>query len=73
LVHQKNTEKEAGMEALQGKNMPSPDKVHSTETNNVEEFEDKLREENMRLLRNLRLKEMLTKAKSNDPAMWPFK
>jgi hypothetical protein len=59
------------MEALQGKNMPSPDETHSTD--NVEEFEEKLREENMRLLRNLRLKEMIAKSKTNDPALWPYK
>jgi hypothetical protein len=61
------------MEALNGKELPSLDETHSTETNNVEEFEHKLREENMRLLRSLRLKEMMTKAKTNDPALWPFK
>ena len=61
------------MEALHGKNSPSLDETHSTDTNNVEEFENKLREENLRLLRNLRLKEMMRKAKSNDPTLWPFK
>ncbi len=61
------------MEAMHGKNLPSRDETHSTESNNVEEFERKLREENMRLLRNLRLKEMISKAKSNDPSLWPFK
>ena len=29
--------------------------------------------ENMPLLRNLRIKEMMNSAKSNDPAIWPFK
>ena len=61
------------MEALNGKNLPSLVETHSTATNNVEEFERKLREENMRLLRNLRLKEMMRKAKLNDPTLWPFK
>jgi hypothetical protein len=61
------------MEALHGENMPSPDDIRSTKINSVEEFENNLREENMRLLRNLRLKEMMNKAKSNDPALWPFK
>jgi len=61
------------MEALHGKDMPSPDETHSTKINSVEEFESKLREENIRLLRNLRLKEMMNRAKSNDPALWPFK
>jgi hypothetical protein len=61
------------MEALHGENMPSPDENHSTKINSVEEFENNLREENMRLLRNLRLKEMMSKAKSNDPDLWPFK
>jgi hypothetical protein len=61
------------MEELHGKNLPSLDEIHSTETYTIDEFESKLREENIRLLRNLRLKEMLSKAKSNDPALWPFK
>jgi hypothetical protein len=61
------------MEALHGKNLPSLDETQSSDTNNVEEFESKLREENIRLLRNLRLKEMMIKAKSNDPGLWPFK
>jgi hypothetical protein len=61
------------MEAMQGENLPSPDETQSTDSNNVEEFENKLREENMRLLRNLRLKEMMSKAKTKDPALWPFK
>jgi hypothetical protein len=61
------------MEALHGKNLPSLDETHSNETNNVDEFEHKLREENMRLLRNLRLREMIAKAKSNDPNQCPFK
>jgi len=61
------------MEALHGKDTPSPDETHSTKINSVEEFESKLREENIRLLRNLRLKEMMNRAKSNDPALWPFK
>ena len=37
-------------------------------------FDRKFREENMTLLRNLRIKkEMMNSAKSNDPAIWPFK
>jgi hypothetical protein len=61
------------MEDLHGKKMPSLAETHSIENCNVEEFEDKLRAENMRLLRNLRLKEMIAKSKSNDPSLWPFK
>lgn len=61
------------MEASHGKNMPSPEETPSTKKKCVEEFEDNLREENIRLLRNLRLKELVSKAKSNDPALWPFK
>ncbi len=61
------------MEANQGKGVPSLDPSHSSKNNNVEEFESKLREENMRLLRNLRIKEIIDKVKSNDPALWPFK
>ena len=48
-------------------NMPLPDRTRSTETNTVEEFEREFREENMPLLRNLRIKEMMNSAKSNDP------
>ncbi len=55
------------MEAAQGKSVPSLDDSHKN--NNVEEFENKLREENMRLLRKLRIKETIDKAKSNDPAL----
>jgi hypothetical protein len=61
------------MEASHGKKMPSLDDTHSTKSINVEEFENQLQEENMRLLRNLRIKEMIGRAKSNDPALWPFK
>ena len=61
------------METSHGKNMPSLDETHSSKSNSVEEFESKLREENMRLLRSLRIKEMISRAKSNDPATLPFK
>jgi hypothetical protein len=61
------------MEASDGNNMSSPDETHSTKFTSVEEFENKLREENMRLLRKLCIKEMIGRAKSNDPTLWPFK
>ncbi len=61
------------MEALHGKNMLSPEETPSSETDSLDEFEKNLREENIRLLRNLRLQEMMAKANSNDPGLWPFK
>jgi hypothetical protein len=61
------------MEALHGKHLPSKDEIRLNEAETIEEFESKLREENIRLLRNLRLKEMMIKAKSNDPALEPLK
>ena len=54
-------------------NMTLPDGTRSTETKVIEEFEREFREENMPLLRNLRIKKMMNRAKSNDPALWPFK
>jgi hypothetical protein len=54
-------------------NMPLPDGTRSTEAKTVEVFEREFREENMPLLRNLGIKEMMNRAKSNDPALWPFK
>jgi hypothetical protein len=50
-------------------NMPLPYGTCSTETKTVEEFYRKFREENMPLLGNLRIKEMMNRAKSNDPAL----
>ena len=54
-------------------NISLPDGTRSTETKTIEEFEMGFREENIPLLRNLRIKEMMNRAKSNDPALWPFK
>ncbi len=65
---------EAGMEALHDKNMPFPeDDGSSAQKDSLESFENDLREENLRMMRNLRLKEMIGKAKKNDPTVWPFK
>ena len=65
---------EARMEALHGKNMPSPeDDFSSAQKDNLEAFENDLREENLRLMRNLCLQEMIGKPKRNDPDVWPFK
>ena len=50
-------------------NMSLPDGTRSTETKTVEEFERGFREENMPLLRNLRIKKVMNRAKSNDPAL----
>jgi hypothetical protein len=44
------------MEASQGEDIPSLDDAQSTRSKSVEEFENKLREENIRLLRNLLIK-----------------
>jgi len=52
---------------LHGKKMISPEATRSPEPDSFEEFENNLREENMRLLRNLRLQEKIGKVKSNDP------
>jgi hypothetical protein len=54
-------------------NMPFPNGTRSTETKTVEQYERRFREENMTLIRNLCIKEMMNRAKSNDPALWPFK
>ena len=55
-------------------NMTLPDGTRSTETKVIEEFEREFLEENMPLLiKKLRIKEMMNRAKSNDPALWPFK
>jgi hypothetical protein len=64
----KKIKKAVGME-----NMSLPGGTHSTETNTVEEFESEFREENMPLLRSLRIKEMMSRVKSNDPVLLPFK
>ena len=55
------------------KNMSLPDGTRSTETKTVEEYEMGFREENIPLLRNLRIKEIMNRAKSNDPALWHLK
>jgi hypothetical protein len=49
--------------------MPLTDGTRSTETKTDEEFERGFREDNMPLLRNLRIKEVMNRAKSNDPAL----
>jgi hypothetical protein len=50
-------------------NISLQDGTRSTETKTVEEFERGFREENMPLLRNLPIKKVMNRAKSNDPAL----
>ncbi len=61
------------MDALQGKKMLSAEELSSSNQNEqIDEFEKNLKEENLRIFRELRLKDLMVKVKSNDPAMWPF-
>ena len=70
----KNKNMESGMEALHESQMPSPKETHSkSKEDSFDAFEKNLREENLRLFRNLRLQEMMGKIKSNEPNKWPFK
>lgn len=62
------------MEALHSQNKPSPEEISSSaKEESIKAFENNLHEENLRLLRNLRIQEMIGKAKKNDPSLWPFK
>lgn len=62
------------MEAMHERRMPSPEENRSkSEENSFDAFEKKLRDENLRLFRNLRLQEMMGKIKSDEPNKWPCK
>lgn len=62
------------MEAMHGNQMPSPEETStSAKEDSFVAFENNLREENLKLLRNLRLQEMMGKIKSPDSKQWPFK
>lgn len=65
---------EDGMEAMHDNHMPFPEENSSSANDDrVEAFENNLREDNLRLLRSLRLQEMMGKIKSDTPEQWPFK
>ena len=62
------------MEAMHGNQMPSPEEINSSaKEDTFAVFENNLREENLRLLKKLRLQEMSGKIKTKNPNQWPFK
>ncbi len=62
------------MEAIPEKESSSPEKNKSSaEIDTFSAFENNLREENLRILRSLRIQEMTGKIKPGDPKQWPFK
>jgi len=62
------------MEAMHSNQMPSPVETNtSAKEDSFAAFEKNLREENLRLLRRLRLQEMTGNIEADDPKKWPFK